>query len=582
MSQLKSTIIRNQIHDMCEFCISLVKEKSLRYDVGLDRETALKELTSIIEEVDKGGEFTVAFVGEYSSGKTTLINLLTSTHRQTGTDVTTDEPYKMRWNNVWVIDTPGLGSGRLEHDKKTEEWLAAADLLVYVVTPDLFGSGSGARFMQMLDKYKRAHEMMIVVNMIDKEGNDISVYREELQVALGHRPLDNYYPTFMSARYKEQSLDESQPAERRVRLSQRSRFDTFLENLNAFVLDRRERASLTTPLTRLQVLMQKVRFNTEYDKEEALLNLRMSAFEKALREVKHAYADLKEEMGDVASATSGTIFDALGNPPSDFEAFCNGQLESFNKRRDDCITRLADSMDSTLELLQSENQEIDVSPLAQEVKIHIEGSDDLKDLFESFVPPTAAAGHKDTMAELKASIQELSRVSGKDIPKEWSGVLGSSTIFEAASKLVGKVDRNVVLKVGHILGHKFPPWGAVKLAAKFAKAVPLLNVAGAAWEIAAHQHEKQKKEEAARELLEFKTKVKAMLLESVDKVTHGVYEQLVSNIEKVILAGLELTKEKRSKLATYAKEYNESYKELEAKRTQCMLLYDDIYGTETP
>ena len=82
--------------------------------------------------------------------------------------------------------------------------------------------------------------------------------------------------------------------------------------------------------------------------------------------------------------------------------------------------------------------------------------------------------------------------------------------------------------------------------------------------------------------MEFKVEVKAMLRESTDNTTQGVYEQLVSNIEKVIVGGLELAKEKKRKLAIYAKEYSESCKELEVRRSQCMLLYDDIYGTETP
>ena len=110
MTQLKSTAIRKQIYDLCEFCISTVKDKTLRYDKGLNRETVLKQLRDILKEVDSGRDFTMAFVGEYSSGKTTLMNLLTNTRRSTGTNVTTDESSKFLWNDIWIIDTPGLGS----------------------------------------------------------------------------------------------------------------------------------------------------------------------------------------------------------------------------------------------------------------------------------------------------------------------------------------------------------------------------------------------------------------------------------------------------------------------------------------
>ena len=579
MTQLKSTAIRKQIHDLCEFCISTVKEKTLRYDKGLNRETVLDHLQDILKEVDSGRDFTIAFVGEYSSGKTTLINLLTNTRRPTGTNVTTDDPSKFRWNDIWIIDTPGLGSGRQEHDRKTEEWLASADLLVYVLTPDLFVSRSGKRFLEMLDKYKREHEMMLVVNMIDKEGNDIAVYREELQEALGHRPLENYYPTFISAKDKEISLDPQSPSERRPRLAERSRFDTFVTNLNTFVLDRKERACLTTPLARLQALMRKIRFIADYDKEDSLLDLRMSALERALRETKHAYSDFRDEMNDAATSTAGAIFDAIENPPADFNSFSKDQMEMFVQKCNDSVSHLADMLNTSLEVLQDENLSIDKSQLAKDVRGRIKGSDELKEIFESFTPMPTAVDAKGTMSELIAGAQQLAEISGQSMPKQWADTLNSGNVIKATSKMVGMIDRNVVLKVGRRLGHKFKPWEAVKLSAKLSKAVPLLNIAATAWEVESHRREKKQEEAAIGKLRQFKTDVKAMLKESSDEIVKAVYNELIGNVEKIISGSLELVREKKLKLSACSKDHKESCKELEVKRAQCLHLYDEIYGT---
>ena len=581
MSQLKSTVIRTRIRTLCEFCVSMITERTLRYDGGLTKDAALKELAEILKDVESSGDFTIAFVGEYSSGKTTIINLLTNTSGKTGTSVTTQEARKLRWNNVCVIDTPGLGSGQLQHDEKTEEWLAKADLLVYVLTPDLFGSRAGARFVNMLDKYKREHEMMVVVNMIDKEGNEITVYEEELQNALGHRRLDDYFPTFISAKDKEMSLDARQPPERRELLSCRSRFDMLQDNLNNFVLDRRERASLTTPLARLQVLLRKISFSTEYDKEDSLLNLRIATVEKALRDVKHVYADFREDMNDCVGATAGVIFDALGDPHADITVFCEGQLEVFSRKVEDTVSVLGDRLNGCLLELREENNEIDQSTLAEDVRSRISESDTLKKVFSSFTR-SSDSGTTKVAAEWLKAIEEVAKLSGKAIPEEWSGVLNASNVIQAASKLASMVDRNLVLRVGRTVGYKFKPWGAVKLSRRFAQAVPLLDLAGGIWEYEAHRREKNREKEAAEQLRQFKSDLKGMLHQTADKIVQAVYEELVGNVEQALVTSLRLVTEQKRNLAAFAKDQQEICRELESKRTECLVLYDDVYGSPLP
>ena len=47
---------------------------------------------------------------------------------------------------------------------------------------------------------------MLVLNMIDQEDNPVEIYQEELQRAIAPRLLEDYVPTFISAKYKEQCL----------------------------------------------------------------------------------------------------------------------------------------------------------------------------------------------------------------------------------------------------------------------------------------------------------------------------------------------------------------------------------------
>jgi hypothetical protein len=158
--------------------------------------------------------------------------------------------------------------------------------------------------------------------------------------------------------------------------------------------------------------------------------------------------------------------------------------------------------------------------------------------------------------------------------------MGSNNLLQATSKLVGMVNRDLILKVGRSIGHKFKPWEAVKLSSRFAKAVPLLNIAASGLDIVMHEREKRKREEAAQELRQFKTDVKEMLQQSAGKTVEAVQQQLVGNVETVLSDSLTIVKGKKTTLAAYATENKEACIELEDRRAQCLLLYDEIYDSD--
>ncbi|OQX96394.1 MAG: hypothetical protein B6I24_11500 [Bacteroidetes bacterium 4572_128] len=92
---------------------------------------------------------------------------------------------------------------------------------------------------------------------------------------------------------------------------------------------------------------------------------------------------------------------------------------------------------------------------------------------------------------------------------------------ELSSMLVKKIDKNLVLDIAHKFGHKFKPWGAIKLTKGITKgitkAVPYLNFAVAVFEVASHIHKKNKEKKADKELREFKEEIKESLNNAVKK-----------------------------------------------------------------
>ena len=80
-----------------------------------------------MKEYKQQGPLTVAFIGQYSAGKSTIISALTGRRDiHIDADIATDKTASYDWNGIRVIDTPGLFTDRHDHDEITYEALAKA------------------------------------------------------------------------------------------------------------------------------------------------------------------------------------------------------------------------------------------------------------------------------------------------------------------------------------------------------------------------------------------------------------------------------------------------------------------------
>jgi GTPase SAR1 family protein len=581
MSQLKVLEIRKRLSYLCDFFEHLVSSYDLVYRDGMTQSGALAELGAIREMTAACAEFTIAFVGEYAAGKTTLINLLTNSDMKTGTSTTTEQAAKLSWHNITIVDTPGLGSGFDEHDAVTKEWLAKADLLVYVLTPDLFDRHAGERFTKILDEFKRDHELMLVMNMIDKEGNPIEVYEEELQAVLDPRPIEDYHPCFISADYQEKSRNPMHDKEDREYYAEKSRYDSFVQSIDEFILDRREKASLSTPLTRLQVLSRKMGFKNRFDQENALLDRQRAVYDEALIDLKGAMSDFSEVLKSFALMASGDIFTALDMPGGDL-------ADQFKKIIDRFVENIASAVDSTCQRvsdvvgrLQDKSEEISHSDLFAQVQERVATEEILQDIFKDFTVPGRidTAGRENIITKLRNSVSEVEGISGVGAPEAFKDALNAKNAFDLSAKLAAKVDRKVVLAVGRKIGYKFKPWEAVKLSSKFAKAVPILSVAGAAWEVVSSIQGKKKQEDKNRQLREFKQDVRGLLDRASGETICMLDKMLAEPIRILTMDAITLLEDKKQKLLKYSEESQEKSKELEERRSDCVGLYELIYET---
>jgi small GTP-binding protein len=236
----------------------------------------------------------VVFAGQYSAGKSTILRALTGREDvAVGAGITTEQAYTYEWDGIEVIDTPGVHADRLDHDEITYHAIAGADLLVFVVTNELFDSHLAEHFRKLAIERDKAHEMMLVVNKMRRhaKGNSQeaqSVIREDLRELLRPFSPEELRISFIDAEAALESRTEEDEAVATA-LWKKSGFGFFIEALNKFVREKRLTGRFTTALYNLeQVLQEALTAESPGDKdvdaiEELLLQRRRAIVETQQR-----------------------------------------------------------------------------------------------------------------------------------------------------------------------------------------------------------------------------------------------------------------------------------------------------------
>jgi len=116
--------------------------------------------------------FTIAFMGKTKAGKSTLHSILAGQGWDSigvGKQRTTRSNRFYTWNNIRIIDTPGIGAPDGKSDEETAESIInEADLIVFVVTND---SQQESEFKKLKLLREKAKPLCILINVL-KNFND--------------------------------------------------------------------------------------------------------------------------------------------------------------------------------------------------------------------------------------------------------------------------------------------------------------------------------------------------------------------------------------------------------------------------
>lgn len=481
-----------------------------------------QKMDAELQEVSERKDLRLAFVGQYSSGKSTIISALTGNKDiLIDANIATDKTTEYRWNNIILMDTPGILAGKVEkHDEITKAALKECDLIFYVLTSQLFDDVIFNNFIDLAYNQYLADKMFIVVNKMNMEYGDyaqlVQNYTTSLHNTFKERGYDfSAFPVaFIDANDYLEGIKDGDDE-----FIQVSNFEKFINDLNSFVSSKGLiKKQFDTPVRVLQSYAKDIAIS-EVDQNLAEF---YRQFEQRLsiseRELKRDVSDVLYSFETDAMTKVSTLSSGIGSLG---EAEWKTQQEGLNKALQQSINATSTKIEKVVEQ--------NYTDLLKEV--------------ENF-------GQRDTLAKYiscldaklnspNISIEERNNLNYQKKALDWlkSGAAkvgdmapGVNGVFGGISNASGSQLHNIVLNVGHFFGKSFRPWEAVRWASNIAKVAKFgIPVVTAGIDIWMQLREEKKENERLQQIKESKNQFITGYQGELNKVK-GQFENYLNTV----------------------------------------------------
>lgn len=518
---------------------------------------------------------TIVFIGQYSAGKSSIIKALTGMEDiEIGEGIRTTETHSYLWNGIEVVDTPGINTViRPDHDTISYAAISRADMLVYVVTEELFDDSVGKNFRKLLLEKDKAAEMIIVVNKMADVGNT----EENRQIKLKdmEKVTTPYTPTnlrtvFVDAKSYLDSLNEEDQDIAFI-LKERSNYDQLVDTLNRFVADRGISSRLTTVLYKLFDILQDALPNFQSSTgdedidavEEHLLRERHIISQSSWRietAVKSVYESTASEIRDKGRTIANEIFDCREKAEADLmlEKAC-ADVEELTSI---CEKKVIEKIEELTSDCQMQLDDFYNSEFSSSLRIKLDKRKDGSNAFLNQI--------------IKSDW--LSKVSFRIV----SGTTGADAAATGLRAFSGSKVHELVLNVGHYFGHSFKPWEAVKLTKGINVAGKVIGVFGVIFTWGLQAKQDYDEEIRRREIRSDREKIRAGFNEAAESLvvhyTNAINGLLNENYRKQI----EDIDQKIQRIRSIRKDKSEAYNLLEETQNECRQLISDIHRETFP
>ena len=504
-----------------------------------------KKLKAELEALKNRTDLTVAFVGQYSSGKSTIIT--GNKDIKIDANVATDKVSEYRWNNIVLLDTPGILAGKVErHDEYTKEALKKSDLIVYVITSQLFDDIIFENFIDIAYNQALKDKMLIAVNKMSMEAGEFEElqknYTTSIKSIFAERGYDfDFEVVFIDAADYIEGVEDNDDE-----FIQLSNFNKFISTLNDFV-NRKGliKKQFDTPIRLLKgsvsdIAMSEVDPNLQVLLEQGIKKIKGSKrdIEKAVRlEISRMEQELKNkgyEVGNMIGECSKEDFERaqdeynqyVKNRVEETKDIIESQIEQENE---ELITEIEEfsKKDAVVAYQESIEKKLQSNiNLSATQRVSLEKQRDILGFLQK------GTGNIANMAIKNASLNGLKAVSGSNLHR-------------------------AVLSVGKFFGHNFKPWGAIKIAGNISKVAKFAGTALAGLGIVIDVVQEEKEENRIKEIVAAKAQFFASVRDFVSGVVKDLeamfsdyirnsYEQKLEdlNTQKIEIVNLSNTNEK--------------------------------------
>ncbi|GIV04403.1 MAG: hypothetical protein KatS3mg015_3233 [Fimbriimonadales bacterium] len=523
----QATGIRNRL------CKSLDKSPDEKVRELLDRVPAFKTP----ETPDaSSAPLTVAFVGQYDSGKSTIISALTNRRDiPIDADVCTDKVTAYDWNGIRILDTPGIHAGYPDHDEITYAAIDKADLLVFVITNELFDDVIGAHFRDLCFNRNKASETLLVVNKMGQDSGTPEIKLPDIErVTRPLRPQD-FRTTFIDALSYLEAGEESDEDDRRE-LLEIANFDSFVEALNRFVRDKGMMGRLTTPLFEFRAIAQQAEAFLSVDLPEERAAIELLHRKRVL--LLGSRSRLRGTMSGLVSAAASDLV-ALGDAvaesvePGSTEESVQAEHEAAQKKARERCERLASDAQTAVEVelveLRRQLEALENGVLAQELKGKVSPAliaakkEDLASAHPSVVQLEVGCTTPSDWPKRVKKVAEVANALGEFAARWATGPMAEGAEIGSAIAARGSQAHKVVYNVGKFFGVKFRPWGAVKVARAIGNAGRIIAAVGGVLAVVAQIAEEKQLDEYRLQLREARDGIRAAYRESVLEIERAFW-----------------------------------------------------------
>lgn len=434
------------------------KEIVLNYDKESNYYKEIVEsFTEDIKEIKNQKLLTVAFIGQYNAGKSSIITALTGNKSiKIDSDIATDKTKDYEWNNVLLIDTPGICTDRKDHDDITYKKMKESDLLIYYLSNELFGGIILENFNKIAFDKKYSNKILLVINkMMRDPGNYdelVKNYKESLNNSLKPHNLDEFPTCFIACQYYLEGINENDEE-----LKELSHFNDFVKLINIFIKEKGIWAKFSTPIYRTISFIETFILSI-YSKDNKELFILIDRTEKVVRLKKQSVysrvSPLLIELSSTIISYSNDITSKIGVENIDFDSIKKEIEEKIKKDTEETKYKIE-------KVLNEINEELNNA---------------IKELFDSYLGECVLNSIKDSklninnvslidFTEIMSNFSSISDIMGKvaGSVKNSIGVKDAGLILKAKDLTSGNRAVEIVKNIGHFFGVKFQPYGAINI-----------------------------------------------------------------------------------------------------------------------